>query len=199
MATRIDFDPLFTFRFHARFWKGYAPQGEPIDLSDRGFKSMEVGAVHCGLRQTPLGLEVWTAHRIEKPMLIDLLREAKTVEVVMFAPSADQKSRVFVMNIDKPKCLPFRLNAMSESVGMDGILFQETDLLYVKDEFREWPPNEAKPKEKEVLPGVSEEDRIKLLAHSWFYSGNKWYRDGDPAGYTTEDALVIVGTQVAED
>jgi len=196
MARVVNCDHLFTFRFHARFWKGYAPEGDPIDLGDQGFTSMEVGAKHCGIRQTPLGLEVWTAHRVEQPMLFERLREARTVEVVLFS-GGEKKSRVITMNIDKPVCLPFRLDAMDSSVAMDGVLFQETEFVSMEDEVREWPPE--KPRPKEVLPGVAEEDRKKLITHGWFYQGKLWYQDGDKAGYTTEDALLKVAEETVED
>jgi len=139
MATRVSFEPLFSFRFHARFWKGCVPTGEPINL-DFGFTLMEVGAKHCGVRQTPLGLEVWTAHRVGQPMLYQQIWEAKSIEVVLFAPDPKQKSRVILMNIDNPKCLPFRLDAMDSSVAMDGVLFEETGIIAIMDEVREWPP-----------------------------------------------------------
>lgn len=133
---------LFTYRFHARFWKGYAPTGDPIDLGGRGFASMEVGAEHCGMRMTPGGLEIWRGHEVEQPLLYDLIHEARTIEVVLFARDPEKKSRVITMNIDKPKCLPFRLDAMDSSVAMDGVLFQETDLLGVTDEVRRYPGGE---------------------------------------------------------
>jgi hypothetical protein len=139
MTRAIEVLNLFTYRFHARFWKGYAPTGDPIDLGGRGFASLEVGAERCGMRMTPGGLEVWRGHVVEEPILYDLIHMAKTVEVVLFSRDPEKKSRVITMNIDKPRCLPFRLDAMDSSVAMDGVLFQETEVLHVADEIRQYP------------------------------------------------------------
>jgi len=140
MAVPVPHEFLFGFRFHARFWQLYTKDGPPLDLGERGFQSLEVGAEHCGMRFTPLGLEVWTGQRIEQPMLFDLLQNARTVEVVLFAPKVEQKSRVFTLRIGKPMRLPFRLDAMANIYASDGVLFQETELLEMVDEIRPFPP-----------------------------------------------------------
>jgi hypothetical protein len=144
VARLIPYETLFGYRFHARFWQGYTKDSKSLDLANRGFTSMEVGAKHCGVRQTPLGLEVWTAHRVGEPMLFDLLENARLVEVVLFAPDPERKSRVFTLKVGKPLRLPFYLDAMANVVALDGVLFQETELAEMVDEVRPFPPDEER-------------------------------------------------------
>jgi hypothetical protein len=142
MAKHVEPMNLFTYRFHARFWQGYDLSKEPIHMGGLGFSSMEVGAKHCGVRMTPLGFEVWTAHRVGQPTLFSQLHVARRVEVVMYSRDPEKKSRVFVLDVAKPKHLPFRLDAMESSVAQDGVLFEDTTIVSVNDELREWPPEE---------------------------------------------------------
>jgi hypothetical protein len=134
---KANFDFLFTYKFHAEF---LTEDLEPIDLEDLGFTSMSMLARHCGVRQTPLGFEAWTAHRVEQPVLYDLLKTARRVQVTLGAPP-DMKSRVISLDIGDPVCLPINLDAMADNVALDGVLFKEAKVLSVIDRHIKWPPN----------------------------------------------------------
>lgn len=162
MARMVDLSVLFAFRFHAKFFQQYEVTERPLYVGGYGFSSIETGAEHCGIRYTPMGLEAWTAHRVEQPMLFDLVKMARTVEVVLFSQDPEKKSRVITLRVSRPRCLPLQLNASDSSVALNGVLFEGTEILSIADELREYPPlsekDPAEEKAKEGQPGTEASD-----------------------------------------
>lgn len=128
-----DMRTFLGYRFEVRFWASdVAGRDEIPDYRGTGWAFGRI-------KHRPEGLEFTTAHAAGAPILYAVLREARVVEITI-SDYHGQHHRLLTYKIGRPQALTIELDAMSDAVATNGILFRDVDLISLEN--TQDPPTE---------------------------------------------------------
>lgn len=152
MVKAQPFLNYYGYRFHALFYRDHAldkkellPVTRRIDLGDESYDEPIGFSI---IDHSPAGLELWTAHLVDEPLLFTKLEGVTSVEVILL-PRPDEgnparvitygrlaSSRALGVSI-KPRVV--KLDATDSMVALDGVLFEDARVMGVEHRVVELP------------------------------------------------------------